>query len=175
IVDDGRADRRMVATVALVDILDNLLTPLMLEVDVDVGWLAAIFRDEAREQEPALVRIDRGDAEAIADRAVRRRAAARAEDVLAAGISDDVVDGQEVARVVKPGDDRELLVEPADDIGRNSFRIEVLGIAPFRALPSQVGEMLLRGLAWRHRLVGIFVLELLEREAAGLRDRHAAR
>src|SRR5690349_12797648 len=125
----------MITAVAVIDILDHLLAPLVLEIDVDVGRLAAIFRDEAREQEPALVRIDRGDPQAIADRTVRRRAAALAEDVLAAGIGDDVVDGQEITRIVELGDDRELLVEPADDISRNPFRIEVPGITPFRALP----------------------------------------
>ena len=85
------------------------------------------------------------------------------------------MDGQEIARVVELGDDRELLVEPADDISRNPFRIEVLGITPFRALPGEIGEMLLRGLAGRHRLVGIFVFEFFQRKAAGLRNRHAAR
>src|SRR5262252_10859649 len=109
-MDDGRADRRVVAAVAVIDILDHFLAPLVLEVDVDVGRLAAIFRDEAGEQEPALVRIDRGDADAITDRAVRRRAAPLAENALAAGVSDDVVNGQEIARVVELGDDRELLL-----------------------------------------------------------------
>ena len=61
----------------------------------------------------ARCRIDLGDAEAIADGAVGRRAAALAEDVLAAGIGDDVVDGEEIARIVEPGDDREFLVEPS--------------------------------------------------------------
>ena len=41
IVDDGGADRGAVAAVALVDVLDDLLAPLVLEIDVDVGRLVA--------------------------------------------------------------------------------------------------------------------------------------
>ena len=143
----------------------------MLEIDVDVGRLAAVLRDEAGEQQLAFVRIDRGDAEAIADGAVGRRAAALAEDVLVcARKGDDVVDGEEIARVVELGDEREFLVEPSSDVVGNAVRISVLGIALLRARPGEIFEMLLGGLARRHRLVGIFVFELAEREAAGLGD-----
>ena len=51
VVDDGGADRGAVAAVALVDVLDHLLAPLVLEVDVDVGRLVALGRDEALEQQ----------------------------------------------------------------------------------------------------------------------------
>ena len=79
-MDHGRGDPGAVAAVFRVDVLDHLLAPLMLEIDVDVGRLAALLGDEALEQQVAGRRIDRGDAEAIADRAVRRRAAALAQD-----------------------------------------------------------------------------------------------
>ena len=48
-----------------------------------------------------LGRVDRGDAEAVADHGIGRRAAPLAEDVARAGIVDDVVDGQEIGRVVE--------------------------------------------------------------------------
>ena len=99
--DDGRGDAGMVASVALVDVLDHLLAPLVLEIDVDVGRLAAILGDEALEQQAAFARVDVGDAQAVADRRVRRRAAALAEDVLAARIADDVMHGEEVGRVIE--------------------------------------------------------------------------
>src|SRR5215467_6268596 len=35
--------------------------------------------------------------------------------------------------------------------------------------------MLLRGLAWRHRLVGVLISQLVERKATGLRDRDGTR
>ena len=108
VVDHGRGDPGAVAAVFLVDVLDHFLAPLMLEIDVDVGRLAPLFGNEALEQQVAGRRVDRGDAEAITDRAVRRRAAALAQDrrVEAAREGDDVVDGQEIAREVEPLDQR---------------------------------------------------------------------
>ena len=82
---DGGADRRAMAAVALVNVLDDLFAPLMLEIDIDIGRLAAVFGNEPGEQEIALVRIDRSDAETKADRAIGRRAAALAEDFLVLG------------------------------------------------------------------------------------------
>ena len=70
-----------------IDVLDHLLAPLVLEIDVDVGRLVALRRDEALEQEVDAVGVDRGDAEAVADRGIGRRAAALAEDVLRSGRS----------------------------------------------------------------------------------------
>ena len=56
------------AAVAAVDVLDHLLAPLVLEIDVDVRRLAALGGDEALEQEIDARGIDLGDAEAVADR-----------------------------------------------------------------------------------------------------------
>ncbi len=118
VMHDGCADRGAMAAVAPVDVLDHLLAPLVLEIDVDVGRLAAVLGNEAGEQKIALVRIDRGDAEAKAHRAVGRRAAALAEDFLflIAGEGDDVVDGEEIARIVELGD--ELAVHRAAGFAR---------------------------------------------------------
>ena len=107
----------------------------MLEIDVDIGRLAAILGNEAGEQEIALVRIDRRDAEAIANGAVRRRAAALAEDflLLPAGEGDDIVDGEEIARIVELGDERQLFLKPLGDIGGMPSGYWSSGSAP--ALP----------------------------------------
>ena len=48
-------------SVARVDVLDHLLAPFVLEVDVDVGRLVALGRDEALEQKIELGGIDLGD------------------------------------------------------------------------------------------------------------------
>ena len=82
IADDGGGEPGAIAAIACVDILDHLLAPLVLEIDVDVGRLLALGRDEALEQQIDLGRIDLGDAEAVADGGVGRRAAALAEDAL---------------------------------------------------------------------------------------------
>ena len=84
--------------VTLIDVLDHLFAPLVLEIDIDVGRLLAFLRDEALEQEIDLRGIDGGDAEHIADGGVGRRAAALAQDLFALGEADDVVDGEEIRR-----------------------------------------------------------------------------
>src|SRR6185295_14074089 len=79
--DDGGDHSRTIATVLLVDMLDHLLAPLVLEVDVDVGRFSPLDRDEALEEQLDRLRPDGGDAQAVADDRVRGRAAALAEDV----------------------------------------------------------------------------------------------
>ena len=64
----------------LVDVLDHLLAPLVLEVDVDVGRLVALDADEALEQQVRAARVDLGDVQAVADERVGGAAAALAED-----------------------------------------------------------------------------------------------
>src|SRR6185312_2085911 len=122
IVDHRRRDPRAVAAIFLVDVLDHLLAPFVLEIDVDVGRLTPLLGDEALEQEVAGGRVDRSDPEAIADRAVRGRAAALAEDrrIERARISDDVVDGQEIAREIELLDQRQLIFELLDDLVGNA-------------------------------------------------------
>ena len=150
IADHGGGDAGALAAVFAVDVLDHLLAPLVLEIDVDVGRLAAVFGNEAGEQEIAFVGIDRGDAEAKADRAVGCGAAALAEYflLLPARERNDVVDGEKVAGVTELGDHGKLAGK----------------------LLAEIFQMLLGGLARRHRLVGIFVFELGKREAAGFGD-----
>ena len=82
-----RGEPGAVAAVLLIDVLDHLLAPLVLEIDVDVGRLAALGADEALEQHVDLLGIDRGDAEAIAHHRIGRRAAPLAEDIPAAAQS----------------------------------------------------------------------------------------
>src|SRR3546814_10221338 len=78
-MDDGRCDSRAPTAVSVIDMLDHLLAPLMLEIDVDVGRLVALGRHEAREKQLVLHRIDRGDAEQEADDRIGRRPASLAE------------------------------------------------------------------------------------------------
>ena len=82
IADHGGGEAGPVAAVAGIDILNHLLAPLMLEIDVDIRRLLAFRRDEALEQEIDLGRIDIGDGEAVADGGIGGRAAALAEDAL---------------------------------------------------------------------------------------------
>ena len=169
VADHGRGEAGAVAPVFPVDVLDHLLAPLMLEVDVDVGRLVAGGADEALEQEIAPRRIDGGDAEAIADGRVGGGAAPLAEDVLRAGEADDVLDGEEIGRIAEPGDEGKLVVECRRDLLRHA-----LGIAPVGAEAGEPLQLLLCRAAVAGRLVGIFEAELVEAEAAGLGDRDRA-
>src|SRR3546814_10724560 len=85
----------------------------MLEIDVDVGWLAPFFGQEACEEKIVGDRVDRSDFEQIADERIRRRTAPLAQDgrVLRAGEIDDVVDGQKIAGEIAFADEGKLLVE----------------------------------------------------------------
>ena len=114
IMHDGRADRRAVAPVALVDVLDHLFAPLVLEIDIDIRRFAAILGNKAGEEKFGLFRIYRGDAEAIAHGAVGCRAAALAEDFLFLPPREghDIVDGEEIPRIVELGDELKLIVQP---------------------------------------------------------------
>ncbi len=100
-----------VAAIGVVDPLDHFLPALVLEVDVDVGRLAALLRDEALEQKFRAHRIDRGDAEHVADGGIGGAAAALAEDAAILGELDDGIHGQEVRRVFELLDQRQLVAE----------------------------------------------------------------
>src|SRR3546814_5721483 len=78
IMDDGRGDSRAPTAVSVIDMLDHLLAPLMFEIDVDVGRLVALGRNEAREKKRVFHRIDRGAAEQEADARIDRSTEERA-------------------------------------------------------------------------------------------------
>ncbi len=90
----------------------HLLAPLVLEVDVDVGRLVALARDEALEQQRrSALRIHRGDAEAVAHRELAAEPRPWHRIPLLRARSDDVVDGEEVRLVAELGDQRELVLD----------------------------------------------------------------
>ena len=96
VTDDRGRKRGAMPAVLAVDVLDDLLAPLVLEVHVDVGRLVALLRDEALEQQRHARRIHLGDAEAEADGGIGRGAAPLAQDAARAREPHDVVHGQEV-------------------------------------------------------------------------------
>ena len=114
--------------------------------------------------------IDLGDAEAEADRGVRRRAAALAEDAARLRVAHDVVDGEEVGRVAEPGDQLELVLDLGAHLVRHAARI-----APCGALPGQLLEVLLHAQACGRRVDRVVVAQLVEGKAAGGDDLEAAR
>jgi hypothetical protein len=104
---------RPLPPVAAVAVLDHLLPPVGLEVDVDVGGTSPLLGEEPLEGQVEPDRVDPGEPEAPAHRRVGTRAPDLAVDVLAAGEVDEVLDHQEVAGEPEPVDDVQLVLEPA--------------------------------------------------------------
>ena len=181
------------AAILGVEVLDDLLAPRVLEVDIDVGRLGALARDEALEQHRHARRVDLGDAEAVADRRVGGRAAALAEDAATARELDEVVDRQEIRLVAELGDEREFVLDQRAYIGRHAVaRREGRGggagrrhdaaaaghggrkrrsaPAPRRAAFDELAQPLGGGAAFGHDLARVLVAQFVEREAAARRD-----
>ena len=107
--DDVRGHRGAGRAVLLVDVLDDPFAPIAArQIEIDVGPLAALFREKPLEQQVHPDRIDRRDAKAVADGAVGRRPAALHEDVVLAAVVHDVPDDQEVAGELELLDEIEL-------------------------------------------------------------------
>ena len=107
--DDVGGHGRAVLSVLLVDVLDDALAAIAArQIEIDVGPLAALLRQEALEEQVHPHRIDGRDAQAVADGAVRRRAAPLHEDVVLAAEVHDVPDDQEVAGELELLDEVEL-------------------------------------------------------------------
>src|SRR4051812_20281579 len=101
----------MMPPIALVDILDHLLAPLVLEIYIDVRRLTAFFRYEALEQKIDLFRINFGDAEAITDDRIRRRSTALAQNALRTCEAHNVMHREKIRRVFELGGDCDLVIE----------------------------------------------------------------
>ena len=129
-----------------VDVLDRLLAPTGLDVEVDVGIALAHRRQEPLEQQPHAHGVDVGDAQRVADRGVRGRSATLAEDVGATAELHDVVDDQEVAGEVALLDDRQLALDHL--VGDRVLR--VAAVAPRQPAVGQLPQPARLGMPRRH-------------------------
>ena len=68
--------------ILLIDVLYDFFTAFMLEVDVDVWWLIALFRNKSLDEHGHAVRVDLGNTKAIAHGRVRCGPAALAKNSL---------------------------------------------------------------------------------------------
>jgi hypothetical protein len=103
--------RGMIAAVGLKNPLHDDFAALVLEIDIDIGRLAAFFRDEPLEQKIITPGIDGSDAKDIADGGISGRAAALAQNVLAASEADDGIHGQKVGRIFEIFDQLQLVLD----------------------------------------------------------------
>ncbi len=105
--------RDLVAAVALLDVADHLVAPVLAEVDVEVRHRHALGIEEALEQEAEADRIEIGDGERIGDERAGARAAPRPDrDAVFLRPADEVGNDQEVPRIGHARDHAELEGEP---------------------------------------------------------------
>ena len=149
------------AAVAGVDVLDDLLTPLVLKVDIDVGRLVACAADEALEQQAGVRRVDLSHAQAVAHCRVGGRAPALAQDALAPGKAHDVVHRQEIHLVAQLGNQRQLVRHLLRHARRQALRV-----TPRRALVGVLVQGLARAQAGQHALHRVLVAQLVQAEMA---------
>ncbi|MNE38594.1 hypothetical protein D3C80_1324980 [compost metagenome] len=142
------------ATVAFINMLDDLLAPLMLEVDVDVGRFVAVLGQKALEQQIGFHRVHRGDAQDVADRRVGRRTSSLTQDALVSRHADDVEDGQEVGSDGLAADEGQLLVQQGLHLVRDA-----IGIAHGGVSAGQIFQPRLRVPSGRDRLFRVLVAE----------------
>ena len=159
--DHRRRQRRPLPPVFAVDVLDHLLAPLVLEIDVDVRRFIAFPGDKALEQHLHARRVHLGDAEAVADGGIGSRAAALAQDAAGTGEADDIVDSEKIGFVAKLGDQRQLMVhQPPHPVGRT------VRPAPDHALCAEAPQPGRRSGARRHQFAGVLVTQLVQGKTA---------
>ena len=154
-----------VATVLFVEILEHLFAAFMLEVDVDVRGFVAFAADESLEQQVDTVRIDRSDAQAVADGRVRGGTASLAENAPRAGEPDEVPDSEEVRLVAQIGDQCQFMFEELPHFVGKSLRIAPRGTVPGELLQIREGGEAIGGEFFR-----VLVAKLGEREGAAVGD-----
>ncbi len=135
------------------------------QIEIDVGPLAALLREEALEEQTHGDGIDRGDAERVTHGAVGRRAAPLRQDPLLLREARDVVDDQEVAGESQLLDHAQLVLELAA-----RARGHGIAIALARAVLGEPAQPAHLRLAARHRELGEAVAEIRQAEGAALGD-----
>ena len=142
---------------------------MVLEIDVDVGGLAALAADEPLEEHLHPCRIDRRDPQTEADRRIGCRSPPLTEDAAAAGKPHDVEHREKVGLVAQLRHQCQLVFEKPADLGGNAVWITLL--CPH---PRQTRQVFLWRAACWHDRIGVFVAQFVEREGAGGGPFHGA-
>ena len=157
---EGDDLRDPVPAVPLHDVVDDLVAPVVGEVDVHVGHGLAAWVQESLEDQAVTYRIYGRDPEAVGDERGRRRAAPRPHrDPPLLRVPDEVPDHQEVAGELHGLDDAELVVEAGAHLGGG------LGIVALEPGLGHLPEIGIQRVAGRHLVPG--QAELAERSARG--------
>ncbi len=98
---EGDDLRNLIAAIALLHIADDLVAPLLAEVDVKVGHRDAVRIEKALEQQRKAQRVNIGDGQRIGDQRTGARTTARTDgNAMRLGPFDKVGNDQEVAREI---------------------------------------------------------------------------
>ena len=163
--DHGGRQRRPFPAVPGVDVLDHLLTPLVLEVHVNVRRLVTLAGHEAFKKQRHARGIHLGDAEAVTHHGIGRRPTTLAENALATGEADNVIHGQEIGFVAQFSDQRQLVFQQLQHLGRRAR-----GPALAQSIEGPVPQPARRGVAGRHQLAGVLIAQFIQREVQPSRN-----
>ena len=148
--------------VSAFDVVDDLASPLLAEVDVDVRSLEAANVEKPLEEEVVFQWADVGEPERIGDKRSYARATGGRGDVVFAGMPHEVPDDQEIAREAERVDHAELAIEPLEHVGVEIARASGRRHAPVnpafghagvplqKSLQTQPPQLLRGGAAPRH-------------------------
>ena len=153
------------AAVLFVEVLQHFFAPFVFEIDVDVRRFVALAADKPFEQHIHVLRIDRRDAQAVADGGIGGRTTSLAENAAAAGKPDQVPDRQEIGFVCQVPNQLQFVLDQLTNFVRNACGIPLVG-----PLPGEIAKVVMRSQPGRCQLAGIFVAQLIERKAAAIGD-----
>ncbi len=110
--DHIRRHRAAAFPVAAINVLDDFLALFAAgQIEIYIGPFAAFLGEKALEQKFHLDRVDSGDSERVADRAVGRRAAALRHDSILAAKLHDIPHDQKITGEFQLLDHHELMFE----------------------------------------------------------------
>ena len=160
----------LVATILLLHVANDLVAPVLTEVDVEIRHRNPLGIEKALEQQTETDRIEIGDGQRVSDQRAGAGAAARSDrDVLRLSPLDEIGNDQEIAGIVHVNDDAELEFEPLaiilDAVAR---RGAVARQAPFQTRSRGAAELLSFGILGcvLARLCGIYSWTRLSRARA---------
>ena len=132
-----------VAAIALLDVGDHLLSPVLAEVDVEVGHRDPLRVEEALEEQAVTQRIQIGDGQGIGHQRTGARPPARAHgNAVRLGPLDEVRDDQEVAGEAHLGDDPDLPLQPFEIFRLRRVIGLALGHAGLQTFARLMGQLL---------------------------------
>ena len=126
------------------------------EIEIDVRPFAALFGQKPLEQQIHAYRIDRGDAQRVADGAVGRRAAALHQNIFLFAEANNVPDDQKIAGQLEFLDQREFAV---DLLARALICIAITRDATFVGAAAQKFDL---RIAFCHRIRRKFVAQIVQ-------------